>query len=81
MTRDITNADEIQNGTHDADFEPTVGVKIAARFLSVSPSLVYSYVERKQIPHYRMMGRCIRFRLSELDKWRHQFHVDGGIDE
>ena len=53
----------------------------AARFLGVSPLLVYAYVERKQIPHYRMMGRSIRFRLSELVEWRQQFHVNGGIDE
>ena len=53
----------------------------AARFLGVSPSLVYAYVERKQIPHYRMMGRSIRFRISEPAEWRQQFHVNGGIDE
>jgi excisionase family DNA binding protein len=58
-----------------------ITVKTAAAFLGVSPSLVYAYVERKQIPHYRMMGRSIRFRLSELDEWRQQFHVNGGIDE
>ena len=61
--------------------ETTITVKAAARFLGVSPSLVYAYVERKQIPHYRMMGRSIRFRLSELVEWRQQFHVNGGIDE
>lgn len=60
--------------------ETPVNVKAAARFLGVSPSLVYSYVERKQIPHYRMMGRAIRFRLSELAAWREQFHVIGGIE-
>jgi excisionase family DNA binding protein len=54
-----------------------VDVKAAARFLGVSPSLVYSYVDRKQIPHFRMMGRAIRFRLSELEVWRQQFHVNG----
>ena len=57
-----------------------VTVKTAARFLGVSPSLVYAYVERKQIPHYRMMGRSIRFRLSELEEWRQQFSVNGGIE-
>jgi excisionase family DNA binding protein len=61
--------------------ELPVDVKAVARFLGVSCSLVYSYVERKQIPHYRMMGRAIRFRLSELAEWREQFHVNGGIDE
>jgi excisionase family DNA binding protein len=60
-------------------FELPVDVKTAARFLGVSPSLVYAYVERKQIPHFRMMGRAIRFRLSELEPWRQQFHVNGGI--
>ena len=47
----------------------------------MSPSLVYAWVERKQIPHYRMLGRAIRFRLSELDEWRNQFRVNGGMDE
>ena len=61
--------------------ETPITVKAAARFLGVSPSLVYAYVERKQIPHYRMMGRSIRFRRSELVEWRQQFHVNGGIDE
>jgi excisionase family DNA binding protein len=62
------------------DFEATVNVKTAARFLGVSPSLVYAYVERKQIPHFRMMGRSIRFSLIELEKWRRQFFVNGGIN-
>jgi len=60
-------------------FEVPVDVKTAARFLGVSSSLVYAYVERKQIPHFRMMGRAIRFSLSELEKWRRQFIVNGGI--
>jgi excisionase family DNA binding protein len=47
-------------------FEPTVDVKTAARFLGVSPSLVYAYVERKQIPHFRMMGRSIRFAAQKF---------------
>jgi excisionase family DNA binding protein len=63
------------------DVECPVGVKEAAQFLGVSPSLVYAYVERRQIPHFRMMGRSIRFRLSELAEWRQQFHVNGGVNE
>ena len=31
-------------------FERPIDVKAAARFLGVSPSLVYAYVERKQFP-------------------------------
>jgi excisionase family DNA binding protein len=75
-----TPADQFQQPLEAPAFEPTVDVKTAARFLGVSPSLVYAYVERKQIPHFRMMGRSIRFSLTELEKWRRQFIVNGGID-
>ena len=77
-TGDTQPADRRVDRPH---FEVAVDVKAAARFLGVSPSLVYAYVERKQIPHFRMMGRAIRFRISELEKWRHKFFVNGGIDE
>jgi hypothetical protein len=43
--------------------ERPADVKTAACFFGVSASLMYAYVERKQIPHYR---HSIRFRLSEL---------------
>jgi excisionase family DNA binding protein len=66
-------------GCDTGTLKDSFGTKTAARFLSAS--LVYAYVERKQIPHFRMMGRSIRFRLSELDQWRQQFHVNGGINE
>jgi len=70
-----------ESAREPAGFEEPVDVKTAARFLGVSPSLVYAYVERKQIPHFRMMGRSIRFSLAELEKWRQKFFVNGGIDE
>jgi excisionase family DNA binding protein len=76
--REATPTYVIQTGP---ELESPIDVKTAARFLGVSPSLVYCYVERKQIPHYRMMGRAVRFRLSELVTWRQQFHVNGGIDD
>jgi hypothetical protein len=34
---------------------------------------VYLYVERKQIPHFRVMGRSIRFLKSELLLFRATF--------
>ena len=48
-------------------------VKEAARFLGVSPQTVYLWVERKQIPHFRVMGRNIRFLKSDLKPFRAQF--------
>jgi excisionase family DNA binding protein len=34
---------------------------------------VYLWVERKQIPHLRVMGRNIRFLRSDLEPFRAQF--------
>ena len=48
-------------------------VKEAAAYLGVSQQTVYSWVERKQIPHLRVMGRNIRFLKSELEPFRAQF--------
>ena len=67
-------------GPRGVQFEESVDVKAAARFIGVSPSLVYAYVERKQIPHYRL-GRAIRFRLSEVEAWYRRFHCSGGVHE
>jgi len=48
-------------------------VREAAVFLGVSPQTVYLWVERKQIPHLRVMGRNIRFLRSDLAPFRAQF--------
>ena len=45
--------------------ELPIRVPEAAVFLGVSPQTVYLWVERKQIPHLRVMGRNIRFVKSE----------------
>jgi excisionase family DNA binding protein len=48
-------------------------VRDAAVYLGVSPQTVYLWVERKQIPHLRVMGRNIRFLKSDLQPFRAQF--------
>ncbi|MBZ5700424.1 MAG: helix-turn-helix domain-containing protein [Acidobacteriia bacterium] len=48
-------------------------VKEAAKYLGVSPQTVYLWVERKQIPHLRVMGRNIRFLRSDLEPFRASF--------
>ena len=53
--------------------EMPLTVRDAARFLGVSIQTVYLWVERKQIPHLRVMGRNIRFLRSELEPFRAQF--------
>jgi excisionase family DNA binding protein len=51
-------------------------VREAARFLGVSPQTVYLWVERKQIPHLRVMGRNIRFLKSDLEPFRASFRQE-----
>ncbi|MGD0667039.1 MAG: helix-turn-helix domain-containing protein [Bryobacteraceae bacterium] len=53
--------------------ELPIRVRDAAVFLGVSPQTVYLWVERKQIPHLRVMGRNIRFLKSDLVPFRAQF--------
>jgi excisionase family DNA binding protein len=56
--------------------EVPMTVKEAAKFLGVSPQTVYLWVERKQIPHLRVMGRNIRFLRSDLEPFRALFRQE-----
>ncbi len=53
-------------------------VRDAAKFLGVSPQTVYLWVERKRIPHLRVMGRNIRFLRSDLEPFRNGFKQPAG---
>jgi len=50
--------------------------KEAAKYLGVSSQTEYLWVERKQIPHLRVMGRNIRFLKSDLDSFRASFRQE-----
>ena len=65
----------------NAEFPMTV--RDAAIYLGVSPQTVYLWVERKQIPHLRVMGRNIRFLKSDLEPFRASFkrEVENGKTE
>ena len=41
-----------------------------------TPELDYLWVERKQIPHLRVMGRNIRFLKSDLEPFRASFRQE-----
>ena len=60
----------------DQSLELPMTVKEAAKFLGVSPQTVYLWVERKQIPHLRVMGRNIRFLRSDLEPFRASFRQE-----
>ena len=53
-------------------------VRDAAVYLGVSAQTVYVWVERKQIPHLRVMGRNIRFLKSDLEPFRATFKQPAG---
>jgi excisionase family DNA binding protein len=53
-------------------------VREAAIYLGVSVQTVYLWVERKQIPHLRVMGRNIRFLKSDLRPFRATFKQEVG---
>ena len=53
-----------------------LSVRDAAIYLGVSPQTVYLWVERKQIPHLRVMGRNIRFLKSDLEPFRASFRQE-----
>ena len=60
----------------DPASELLMNVKEAAKFLGVSRQTVYLWVERKQIPHLRVMGRNIRFLRSDLEPFRASFRQE-----
>ena len=66
--------DELTPGiTEQQNAEFPMTVRDAAIYLGVSPQTVYLWVERKQIPHLRVMGRNIRFLKSDLEPFRASF--------
>jgi len=56
--------------------ERPLTVREAAVYLGVSTQTVYLWVERKQIPHLRVMGRNIRFLRSDLEPFRASFRQE-----
>jgi excisionase family DNA binding protein len=59
--------------THDRFGELELPLKAAAKYLGVSPQSVYLWVERKQIPHLRVMDRNIQFLKSDRETFRASF--------
>ena len=73
----------LPGSTEQQNAEFPMTVRDAAIYLGVSPQTVYLWVERKQIPHLRVMGRNIRFLKSDLEPFRASFkrEVENGKTE
>ena len=80
MTNQVHHDSEaiFRNSGHGSAVELPLNVKDAARFLGVSAQTVYLWVERKQIPHLRVMGRNIRFLKADLEPFRAAFKQEVG---
>jgi excisionase family DNA binding protein len=74
MSQTATVVPETKTALPHDDIPMTV--REAAKFLGVSQQTVYLWVERKQIPHLRVMGRNIRFLKSELVPFRASFRQE-----
>jgi len=66
-------------GSASLSDELPLTVREAALYLGVSNQTVYLWVERKRIPHLRVMGRNIRFLKSDLEPFRATFKQEVGI--
>lgn len=66
-------ANPVDTTYETATDERPLTVREAAKYLGVSPQTVYVWVERKAIPHLRVMGRNIRFLKSDLETFRASF--------
>ena len=67
-----------RNPVMQPDEQVPMTVRQAALYLGVSSQTVYLWVERKQIPHLRVMGRNIRFLKSDLEPFRAKFRHEVG---
>jgi len=49
-----------------------LNIKEVSEYLGIKKPSLYSRVEKKEIPHYRV-GRLVRFKKSEIDPWMEKF--------
>ena len=46
-----------------------VGYDVASQITGFAKPTLYTKVSRRQIPHYRLSRKCVRFRVDELERW------------
>jgi excisionase family DNA binding protein len=57
--------------------EELVTIDEISKYLGVKKSTLYSKVETRQIPHYKI-GNLLRFRKSEVDAWLQRTKCEPG---
>jgi excisionase family DNA binding protein len=52
-----------------------IGIDELSQYLGIKKSSLYSMVEKKEIPHYKI-GRLVRFRKADIDAWVGRLRVE-----
>ncbi|MEZ5401166.1 MAG: helix-turn-helix domain-containing protein [Bryobacteraceae bacterium] len=73
---DLSIVSALPPDAHSGLDDRPLNVQAAAEYLGVSAQTVYLWVERKRIPHLRVMGRNIRFLKSDLESFRATFRQE-----
>jgi excisionase family DNA binding protein len=73
---EISSPDKSTLGLAFVSEDLPLTVRDASVYMGVSVQTIYLWVERKQIPHLRVMGRNIRFLKSDLECFRATFRQE-----
>ena len=46
-----------------------ISIEEAADYLGVKASTIRSWIKNKGMPHYRVGGKLLKFKRSEIDEW------------
>ena len=49
--------------------KPVLTSDEASKYLGISKSHLYKLTMRREIPHYKPMGKCCYFNREELERW------------
>jgi excisionase family DNA binding protein len=46
-----------------------ISIEEAANYLGVKTSTIRTWIKNKNMPHYRVGGKLLKFKKSEIDQW------------
>jgi len=56
-------------------FEPLIKYEEAAGLLGIAQITLRKWVSQDKVPYYKL-GRCVRFRRSELQEWLNEQYIN-----
>lgn len=58
-----------RNDMVDQSIDKYIKIDEVADYLGVRPSTIRAWIKSKGMPHYRVGGKLLKFKRSEIDKW------------